>query len=278
MKKIVLTGAGGRLGSYLREPLTALADSLVSTDQVEDIGKLYSGETYVAADLADLDAIIDVLTGADMVVHFGAIADEAPFNDILQSNIIGAYNVWEAAYRQQVKRVVYASSIHAVGMHSKMEAIGVEAAHRPDTFYGLAKCFAEDLGRMYWDKRGIEAVCLRILSCAQVTSVRALGSWLSYNDLIQLVEKSITTPATGFAVVYGVSNNDRATVDNSGAGFLGYKPRDNAEQFANEIFRSEPPVDVTDPAQLYQGGPFAAVALGDSGLATMNIVDDKKTN
>lgn len=278
MKKIVLTGAAGRLGSYLREPLTQLADSLVSTDQADELGKLYPGESYVPADLADLDSVNNVLAGADMVVHFGAISDEAPFDEILQSNIIGAYNVWEAAYRQKVRRVVYASSIHAVGMHSKMDAIGVDAPHRPDTFYGLAKCFGEDLGRLYWDKRGIEAVCLRILSCAQVTSARALGSWLSYDDLIQLVEKSITTPATGYAIAYGVSDNDRRTVDNSGASFLGYRPKDNAEQFADTILRDEPPADLTDPAQLYQGGPFASIPLGESGVATMNIIDDKKIN
>lgn len=277
MKKIVLTGAGGRLGSYLREPLTQMADTLVSTDRIDDIGQLYKGETYVAVDLANLADVTELLNGADMVVHFGAISDEAAFDDILQSNIIGAYNVWEAAYQQKVKRVVYASSIHAVGMHSKMESIGVDAPHRPDTFYGLAKCFGEDLGSLYWDKRGVESVCLRILSCAQVTSARALGSWLSYDDLIQLVQKSISTPVTGFAVLYGVSANDRATVDNSGSSFIGYKPKDNAEQFAEAIFRDEPAPDLTDPAQLCQGGPFASVELGHSGVATMNIVDDKKT-
>ena len=117
MKKIVLTGAAGRLGSYLREPLTKMADQLVSSDLADDIGKLYLGETYQRADLAKYDDIHALLEGADMVVHFGAIGDEAPFDDILQANIIGAYNIWEAAHQQGLKRVVYASSIHAVGMN-----------------------------------------------------------------------------------------------------------------------------------------------------------------
>ncbi len=142
MKKLVLTGAAGRLGSYLREPLTRMCDELVSTDIVDDIGTLYAGETYMKADLASLDAMMEVIAGADMVVHFGAIGDEAPWDSILQSNIIGAYNVWEAAYRHGVKRVVYASSVHAVGMHKKTDTIGLDAPHRPDTYYGLAKCFA----------------------------------------------------------------------------------------------------------------------------------------
>ena len=192
MKKIVLTGAAGRLGSYLREPLLKLAQELVSSDIVEEIGNLHPNETYVSADLSDLPAMIELLKGADLVVHFGAIGDEAPFDEILQANIVGAYNIWEAAYQNGVKRVVYASSIHAVGMHKKTDFIGTDVPHRPDTYYGLAKCFAEDLASLYWDKRGLESVCMRILSCAQVSNPRAVGSWLSYDDLIQLVEKSIT--------------------------------------------------------------------------------------
>ena len=274
MKKLVLTGAAGRLGSYLREPLTRLCDELVSSDIVEDIGSLYPGETYVRADLADLQAMESLLAGADMVVHFGAIGDEAPFEDLLGPNFVGAYNIWEAAYRNKLRRVVYASSIHAVGMHKKTDFIGTDAPHRPDTFYGLAKCFAEDLASMYWDKRGLEAVCMRILSAAQVSNPRAVGSWLSYDDLIHLVERAIDTPVTGFSIVYGVSNNDRAPVDNSNAQHLGFRPKDNAEQFAKEIYAQYPPLDPQDPGNLCHGGPFASIELGHSGVALLNLKED----
>jgi len=276
MGRIVLTGAAGRLGSHLREPLAALGDSLVSSDIADDIGTCYAGESYVRADLAELDAMLELLDGCDTVVHFGAIGDEAPFETLLGPNFVGAYNVWEAAHRQGVKRVVYASSIHAVGMYPKNERIGTDVPHRPDTFYGLAKCFVEDLGRMYWEKRGLESVCLRIASCAQVTSTRALGTWLSTDDLVQLVTRAVDTPVTGFAIVYGVSDNDRSPVDNTAAGFLGYRPKDNAERHADTLLAEAEPADPSDPAQYCHGGPFAAVELGESGLATMNIVDDKK--
>ncbi len=276
MKKLVLTGAAGRLGSYLREPLSKLADQLVSSDIAENLGKLYPGEAYVRADLREYDQIHRLLQGADMVVHFGAYGDEAPFDTIVGPNIIGAYNIWEAAYQNGLRRVVYASSIHAVGMHPKTDFIGTDARHRPDTYYGLAKCFAEDLASLYWDKRGLEAVCLRILSCAQVSNVRALGTWLSYDDLIHLVEQAIGTPNTGFSIVYGVSNNDRVPVDNSKASFLGYRPKDNAEQFAEKILAEAPPSDPLDPGQMCLGGPFASVELGESGVAKLNIIDDTK--
>jgi uronate dehydrogenase len=276
MKKLVLTGAAGRLGSYLREPLSKMADSLVSTDIVDDIGKLYDGESYIKADLTSLAEMEAVLEGADMVVHFGAYGDEAPFEKILGPNIIGAYNVWEAAHRNGVRRVVYASSVHAVGMHSKRDCIGTDAPHRPDTFYGLAKCFSEDLASLYWDKRGVESVCMRIFSCAQVNNPRALGTWLSYDDLIHMVEQSINTPVTGFTVVYGISNNDRVVVDNTKASFLGYRPKDNAEQFAAQVLANSTPLDHADPEHSLIGGPFAVVELGNSGVASMNVVNDTK--
>lgn len=274
MKKLVLTGAAGRLGSYLREPLSKLCEELVSSDIADSVSNLAANETYVKADITDLDAMVSLLEGADMVVHFGAIGDEAPMEQLWGPNFYGAYTVWEAANRNKLRRVVYASSIHAVGMHEKTSFIGIDAPHKPDSFYGLAKCFAEDLASLYWDKCGLESVCLRILSCAQPTNSRAVGSWLSYNDLIHLVERAISTPITGFSVVYGVSNNDRAPVDNAKAQHLGYRPKDNAEQFAAEIYAKDGPLDPQDPAHTHHGGPFAAVDLGESGAAYLNLSSD----
>lgn len=274
MKKLVLTGAAGRLGSLLREPLSRLCDQLVTSDIAADIGRLLPNETYVSADVADMPAMMDLLKGADMVAHFGAISDEAPFEELLGPNFIGAYNIWEAAWQNGVRRVIYASSIHAVGMYPKNECIGIDVPHRPDTFYGLAKCFAEDLARMYWDKRGLEAVCLRILSCAPVGNARALGSWLSDGDAVQLVERAIDTPVTGFSIIYGVSANDRCPVDNSKAGFLGYRPKDNAEQFAEKILAETGPHDPTDPGQMCHGGPFASIELGQGAKSLLNIPDE----
>ncbi|WP_420014282.1 NAD-dependent epimerase/dehydratase family protein [Sulfitobacter sediminis] len=276
MKKLVLTGAAGRLGSHLREPLSKMCDELLSTDIVDEIGTLYPGESYVKADLASFEQIEPLMAGADMVVHLGAIVDERPFEEMLGPNFVGSYNIWEAGYRHGVRRVVYASSIHAVGMYPKTECIGTDVPHRPDTFYGLAKCFTEDLGRMYWEKRQMESVHLRILSAAQVTNSRALGSWLSYDDLIQLVTRAIDTPVVGFTIVYGVSNNDRAPVDNAKAAFLGYRPKDNAEQFAEEILAAQGPADPMDPGTMCHGGPFASIELGQSLIASMGIIDDRK--
>ncbi len=271
LDKIILTGAAGALGAQLRKPLTKLCNNLLSTDINADVGELYAGESFVQADLSHLESMMSICEGADMIVHFGAIGNEAPFDDILQSNIVGAYNIWEAAYRSGVRRIVYASSIHAVGMHLKRDFIGTDVPHRPDTFYGLAKCFAEDLGSLYWDERGLESVHLRILSCSgPVTNARALGSWLSYDDLVHLVERAIDTPTVGFSIIYGVSNNDRTPVDNSKASFLGYRPSDNAEIFSAEILEKEPNHDPNDPGMICHGGPFASAEIGSRGIVTIN--------
>jgi len=265
--KIVLTGAAGRLGGICRAPLAAMCDELVSTDRVDSIDGLAPNETYVKCDIGEQEPVHALLEGADMVVHFGSIADEAPWEEILHSNILSAYNIWESAYQHGVKRIVFASSIHAVGMHKKHDFIGVDAAHRPDTYYGLAKCFTEDLASLYWDKRGLETVAMRIASASgKVGNSRALGSWLSDGDLVQLVQKSVTAPTTGFTIVYGVSNNDRAGLDNSGASALGYRPKDNAEEFAAEILAKAAPQNNQDPEDMCHGGPFAVVPLGESGV------------
>jgi uronate dehydrogenase len=80
----------------------------------------------------------------------------------------------------------------------------------------------------------------------------------------------------GFTVVYGISNNDRAVVDNSKAGHLGYRPKDNAEVFAKAVFADTPPLDNKDLANLCIGGPFATGELGNSGVAALGVVDDRK--
>lgn len=271
LKKLVLTGAAGRLGSYLREPLSKMCNEFVSSDIADDITNLADNETYIKADLTDLDGITSLLEGADMVGHFGAIGDEAPMDVLWGPNFYGAYTIWEAAYRNKLRRVVYASSIHAVGMHKKTDFISIDAPHKPDTFYGLAKCFAEDLASLYWDKRGLESVCMRILSCAQVSNPRAVGTWLSYDDLIHLVQRAIDTPITGFSVVYGVSDNDRAPVDKAMAQHLRYCPKDNAEKYAEKIYSEHGSLDPNDTANTHHGGPFAAVELGNSGVAHLNL-------
>jgi uronate dehydrogenase len=272
-KKIVLTGACGNLGMELRATLAALADTLVSVDITDAPDALLENEIFVQADCSILDEVLPLMEGADMAVHFASIADERSFEVLLGPNFLSSYNVWEAGHRHGVKRVIYASSVHAVGMVENAAGAGLDVDHAPDTFYGLAKCFAEDLGKLYWTKRGMESVHMRIFSCTKVPqNARALRTWLSFDDLRHLVERAVTATTTGFTVVWGVSNNDRAPVNNDKAAFLGYKPKDNAENWAESLLASAPPADPSDRAQLCLGGPFATVPLGESGVAVIKAM------
>jgi len=276
IEKIVLTGAGGRLGSYLRDPISKLCKNLVSTDIKKNIAPLYENEKFIQADLSNFDEINPIIENASMVCHFGAIVDELPFDKLLGPNYVGSYNIWESSRRHKVKRVIYSSSMHAVGMYPKTMTLKTDTPHRPDSFYGLAKCFTEDLAKMYFEKNKIEAVCLRIASCAPVNNARSLSSWLSYNDLIKLVIKSIDTPYTGYTVIYGISNNDRKNVDNSNASHIGYIPEDNAEIFAEEILQKDLTEELNDKGNQCHGGAFASTELGVSPMKKMNIIHDPK--
>ena len=271
-KRILLTGAAGRLGSYLREPLSKICNELVSTDIKTNIGKLNKNEKYISADLADFDQICEIAKDISFICHFGALVDEAPFNKMLGPNFIGSYNVWESARLNNCKRVIYASSIHAVGMYKRTKTLRTKTPHRADGFYGLSKCFTENLARMYFDKCGIESVCLRIATCSPVTTARSLTSWLSYDDLIRLVMRSIDTTHTGYSVVYGVSDNDRSNLSNIDSGHLGFKPKDNAEIYANKIFSGDLAEELADEGNKLHGGPFASTDLGVSAMDKMKIV------
>ena len=276
-KKIVLTGACGALGMEIRETLAALAEELLSVDIAEAPETLLSNETFVQADCADFDQVLPLMEGATMAVHFASIADERPFEVLLGPNFLSSYNVWEAGHRHGVQRIIYASSVHAAGMVENAAGADTDVDHAPDTFYGLAKCFAEDLGKLYWAKRGLESVHLRILSCTKVPqNARALRTWLSYDDLRHLVARSVQATTTGFAVVWGVSNNDRAPVNNAKAAFLGYKPKDNAENWADSLLAAAPTADPSDRAQMCLGGPFATVPLGESGVAGIKALAESE--
>ena len=273
--KIVLTGASGRLGSYLREPLSKITKKLVSTDK-EDIGKTLHNEVFKKLNIKNFKEVNKILKKTDLIIHFGAYSNEGPFQEILESNILGTYNIWKSAEKNKIKRIIFASSIHSVGMYRANEIINHKVMHKPDTFYGLSKCFGENLAQMYWDKCGIECLTIRILSCAKVTSKRSLSTWLSYDDLIRIVIQSTKIKKLGFEIIYGVSNNKRLNVDNTNATRkLKINIKDNAEKFLNKL---EQKLDIKKdkPGDQYLGGPFSIAKLESDAMSSMKIINDKK--
>ncbi|CAB3656679.1 NAD-dependent epimerase/dehydratase family protein [Paraburkholderia rhynchosiae] len=254
--RLLLTGAAGNLGRQLRASLASWAGVVRLTDIV-DVGDAASGEETSIVDLADRSAVMKLVDGVDAIVHLGGISVDAPFDDLLEANIRGTYNLYEAARKHGVKRVVFASSNHAIGFHPVTEVLDKDASQRPDSLYGVTKCFGESLSRYYFDRFGMETVCLRIgSSFEEPKNPRMLVTYLSYRDFIELVRCSLFTNRVGHVVVYGASDNPIKWWDNTKAGFLGFRPRDSSAQFADRFPVTAPTAELPDPEQRFQGGPF----------------------
>lgn len=265
---LLLTGAAGRLGTHLRRGLAPLARRLRVSDRTE-IADLQPNEEAVVCDLADADAVLEMTRGVDAIVHFGGAPLETNWQTILDANIRGSYNVYEGARKNGVRRVVYASSVHAIGYHKVEDHIDTNALHRPDSLYGVSKCFVEDLSRLYWDKFGIETVCCRIFSSFdQYTDRRMLWSMLTFDDCVRLVEASLTAPRVAHSIIYGTSSNRHKMVDNSLAGHIGFEPQDSTEPHRAEVEVRLPPADPDAPAARHLGGWFVNLGHPDDEQKT----------
>lgn len=254
--RILLTGAAGGLGTALRGRLKANCDVLRLSDK-SGVGDAGEGEEIALADLADGAAVEAAVAGCDAIVHLGGISVEAPFEPIMQANILGVYHLYEAARRHGVKRVVFASSNHVVGFYKQGETINADAPPRPDSFYGVSKAFGEDFSRFYFDRYGIETACVRIgSSFPEPRDRRMLATWLSYDDLHRLISACLSTPVLGHTIVFGMSDNAVTWWDNSRARHVGYQPQDSSDVFREAVFERTPTPDPTDPVALYQGGGF----------------------
>jgi NAD(P)-dependent dehydrogenase (short-subunit alcohol dehydrogenase family) len=255
---IVITGAAGRIGSMLRPRLARPGRTLRLLDVVPLTAG--PGEEAIQASVEDLETMTAACRGADAVVHLAALASEASWPRILATNINGGYVAFEAARRAGTPRVVFASSNHAVGFAPRSAfPVPDYAFPVPDTFYGVSKVAVEGLAAMYHYRYGMDAVCLRILSCfPRPLNVRMLSTWLSPDDAGRLFEACLTAERPGFRVVFGVSANTRGGwVSLAEANALGYRPQDDAEAYADEILAAEPsPPDPDDPLLRYLGGEF----------------------
>jgi uronate dehydrogenase len=215
-------------------------------------------------DLSDKDDVHRLVQGVDAVVHLGGISVETQFEPILQSNIVGVFNMYEAVRKHGVKRVVFASSNHVTGFYKQSEKIDADAPVRPDGLYGVSKCFGENLSRFYFDRYGIETVCLRIgSSFPTVRDRRMLATYLSYDDLVELVRSALFAPKVGHTIIFGASDNSVKWWDNAKAAHLGFKPRDTSDAQRARVEAANPPLDPSDPAGIYQGGAFVCAGPFD---------------
>jgi uronate dehydrogenase len=256
-RRVLLTGAAGRIGSSLRAGLRDELEELRLTDLRAPEPRPVAPETFLAADLTDADAVARAVDGVEAVIHLGGVPSEAGFDQLLGPNVVGSFNVLDAARRAGVRRVVYASSNHVTGFYPVDERLNGAEPPRPDGLYGATKAFGEALARMYSDRFGLEVICVRIGSFdARPTEPHELHMWLSPGDAVRLFRACLSAPDIRFLTVYGASANRRSWWDLGGAARrLGYQPEDDAERFAAEI-------EVATPPLRYQGDPFTAPEHG----------------
>ncbi len=259
MKRVLVTGAAGGIGTHLRKLLPPIYPDLLLSDRRRP-ADLASTERFEAADLTKPEEVQRICRGIDGIVHLGGYSVEGPWEDILQANIIGCYNLFEAARMEGVKRIIFASSNHAVGFHPRTSRIGTKVIPRPDSRYGVSKLFGEGLGALYAFKHGIGVLSIRIGNVNdEPIDPRRLSIWLKPEDLVRLIRIGFERPGLVYEVAYGISDNDRGWYDNSHAGSLNYRPEGRSEDFAAQVLAAHPPAKPDTPGEFYQGGQFCDV-------------------
>ncbi|MDE0941958.1 MAG: NAD(P)-dependent oxidoreductase [Alphaproteobacteria bacterium] len=254
INRLLITGAGGVLGKVARAHYQGKYPHLRLSDRV-GMDPAGSGEEIVQCDLVERERVEQMLEGVDAVIHFGGQPVEADWDTVINSNLIGAINLFEGARKGGAERIIFASSNHAIGMHARANTIDDHCEPRPDTRYGLSKAFGEDLGRLYAYKFGIRSMNIRIGSCfPKPFDARSLASWLSFRDLCQLLDIGLNAEYQ-HEIIYGVSDNPTSWWDNSNAARLGYKPQDGSEDYRAEVEH----LTFDDPVgEALQGGMFSA--------------------
>lgn len=255
VSRLVVTGAAGGIGTMLRGRLDHVADEVVLSD-LEDV-ETSGNELSKPCDITDLEGLRVLLRGGGDVLHFGGQSVEAPFERICEANLVGTYNLYEAARLEGVRRVLFASSNHTIGFHTRETLLDAYSPTKPDSLYGVSKVYGEALGQLYWEKFGVESLLLRIGSCfPEPADRRQLATWMSVEDMIRLVERMVSAPRLGCPIVYGVSDNLEQWWSNAEASYLGWHPRESSEPFREAVEGRTERQDPTAPEVKYQGGAF----------------------
>ena len=264
LKTLLMTGAAGNIGVAIRPFLATIAETVLLSDLAE-VGDLAPHERFQRADISvreEVDALF--AGGVDGVLNLGGVSVERPFEMILQANLIGAYHMFDAARLNGKPRMIFASSNHVMGYYRRDERLDASSPPRPDSLYGVSKAYGEALASLYFDKFGVESLCVRIGSCfPEPADPRMLATWLAIEDFVDLCARAFAAPRLGRTIVYGASDNEEQWWDNREAAFLGWRPRHSSEKFRADVVARAEKQDPFDPAVVFQGGKFVPAGHPD---------------
>ncbi len=238
-RKVLVTGAAGNIGSYFAgHSHDKYALTLMVHDNDEEAKELEQFGEVITGDITDLEQMKQLCQGMDAVVHLAADpSPSATWESIRELNIEGTYNVFVAAKVAGCRRVVYASSIHAVSGYPADVQVKTSEPVNPGDLYGVSKCFGEALGRYMAEQENLSVIAIRIGAFQPVESVRKesgigmVDAWVSQRDLNQLISKCIDATDIKFAIFHGLSDNRFKRLDISDARELvGYAPEDDASK------------------------------------------------
>jgi len=235
-RRVLVTGAAGRIGSYVAAHAPDRYDLRLMVQDVAQGEAIAAYGEVVVADLGDLDRLKDLCQGIDTVVHLaGDPSPDATWSSLLQTNIVGTYHTVVAAKAAGCRRVVYASSIHAVSGYPADVQVKTHEPVNPGDLYGVSKCFGEALGRYMAEQEGLSVIALRIGAFQPLETVQQddglpyLNAFVSQRDLHQLIVRCIDAEGVRFAVLHGLSDNRFKRLDISDArALVGYAPQDDA--------------------------------------------------
>jgi UDP-glucose 4-epimerase len=235
-RRVLVTGAAGNIGKYFAEHSHEKYDLRIMVHQLDERAEqLRPYGELAAGELSDLARLKELCHGIDTVVHMAGDPDPgAAWSSLLESNIVGAYNMFVAAKAAGCRRVIYASSIHAVSGYPADVQVKTSEPVNPGDLYGVSKCFGEALGRYMAEQEGLSVIALRIGAFQPIEAAREEGSigmldaFVSQRDLNQLIERCIDVESIKFAILHGLSDNRFKRLDISDArALVGYQPQDD---------------------------------------------------
>ncbi len=271
--KILLTGAAGIVGKLVRPYLSDTFEEVVLLTHKTPCEKLKANERSVHGDIEDRSFVESVLSEVEGVIHLaGLVGPDYTFDQVLGPNFVGTYNIFEAARKEGVTQIIYASSHHAVGFIPRGSTIDEHAPLRPDSYYGVSKAFGEILSAYFADKYGLNILSVRIGSVTEkIEDERRTHTWCSPRDLARLFELGLTRNTQGHRLVYGVSKCPDPFFDNSSAEDIGYEPMDYSLDFVVDPSILDTKPDPALPENLFIGGYFASGGLSEESLQRLRV-------